>query len=404
MAEESGKISLRTDIVVAGSGLAGLTASLALARAGFEVVNAAPAAGGEDRRTTALLAASVDFLAEIGVWEKLAPLAAPLAVMRIVDATGRLLRAPQVDFRAGEIGLEAFGYNVENAATARVLRKAAGEAGVTFVEEPVTGLAVENDGVTVMLGKDQGRIAAALCVGADGRNSAVRRLAGIGERSWRYRQTALVLNFRHTLPHNDTSTEFHGPNGPFTIVPLGERRSSLVWVEAPETAEQVIGQDTETLALEVERRMGSILGQVTIDSDIQSFPLSGMVAREYGRGPVVLVGEAAHVFPPIGAQGFNLGVRDIELLVSMARMRGRDRLPTLGADFHRRRQIDVASRGLSIDLLNRSLLSDFLPVQAARSVGLFTLGMVGPLRRMVMREGVTPGGQLRGLGGRRRAG
>lgn len=385
-----------TDVVVAGAGLAGLTASLALARAGFGVVNVAPASSREDRRTTALLAASVEFLRETGVWEDIEPLAAPLKVMRIIDATGRLIRAPQVDFRAAEIGLDTFGYNVENAAMVAVLAEAAAAAGVKLVDGAVAGLTVLAGGTQAVL--DNGAtIEAALCVGADGRNSAIRRLAGIGERSWRYRQTAIVLNFAHTLPHGDVSTEFHSPTGPFTLVPLGDGKSSLVWVEEPQAAEYWRLIDPEQLTGEIERRMGSILGKVEIISDVQSFPLSGMVAREYGRGPVVLVGEAAHVFPPIGAQGFNLGIRDIELLVQLVNGRPPEQLQQIGGEYHRRRQIDIASRGLSIDLLNRSLLSDFLPVQAVRSLGLFALSTVGPLRRMAMREGVTPGGQFRSM-------
>ena len=388
--------SKSSEIVVAGGGLAGLTAALALAKRGFSVINAAPKPPREDRRTTALLAASVTFLEEIGVWDDIKELAAPLEVMRIVDATGRLFRAPQVDFRAAEIGLDAFGYNVENAAMVAVLRKAAEAAGVDVLEHAVTGMSVLADGAQIAL-DDGSTVEARLCVGADGRNSAIRRFAGIGERNWRYRQTAIVLNFVHTLPHDDVSTEFHTPTGPFTLVPLGENRSSLVWVEDPQAAEYWRAAGAAELETEIEKRMGSILGKVTLDSDVQAFPLSGMVAREYGRGPVVLVGEAAHVFPPIGAQGFNLGVRDIELLCKLAGSGPADRLPQIGGEYHRRRQIDVASRGLSIDLLNRSLLSDFLPVQAMRSLGLFALGSFGPLRRFAMREGVTPGGQLRAM-------
>ena len=392
-----------TDIAIAGSGLAGLTASVALARLGFRVTNVSPAPTREDRRTTALLAASVELLRRCGVWEDLVSAPAPLEVMRIIDGTGRLIRAPQADFHASEIGLEAFGYNVENSAIEKVLKDACLSRGVHFVEDHVTGLHIREDGVSVETGEGD-VVDARLCIGADGRNSSVRRLAGFAERAWSYRQTAIVLNFTCEYPHENTSTEFHTANGPFTIVPLSERLCSLVWVDQPEAARSWIERPRPKLALEVERRMQSMLGKVEIASDVQAWPLSGMVARRFGSGPLVLVGEAAHVFPPIGAQGFNLGIRDIEVLEKLVSGKRANELGNIGIEYHRRRSADIASRGASIDLLNRSLLSSFLPVQAIRSVGLSLLGTVGPLRRLVMREGVSPGGQAKAVFDRLRTG
>ena len=379
-----------TTIAVAGSGLAGLTAALAMARLGHAVTVLAPETGRQDRRTTAMLAGSVAFLDELGVWNEVAPLAAPLSTMRIIDATNRLIRAPQVDFRSSEIDLPAFGYNIANSAMTTGLRKACAATGnVSFVNASATGATFHGDCVTIAC--DNGEVADfGFVVGADGRNSVLRQAAGIGVREWNYPQTAIVCDFAHTIDHHNTSTEFHTPTGPFTVVPLGNLKSSLVWVEKPEFAQAILSTPVEALNRMIEQRMQSILGKVTITSPVQTWPLSGMTARQFGKGRLALVGEAAHVVPPIGAQGFNLGIRDIELLVELMRS-DNPPMAVLGDQFHRRRSADIAMRTASIDVFNRSLLSDFLPVQLVRSLGLYTIGALSPLRRMIMREGVTPG-------------
>jgi 2-octaprenyl-6-methoxyphenol hydroxylase len=385
------------DVCVAGSGLAGLTAALALGRQGCSVAAIAPAATRPDLRTTALFAASIDYLKRLDVWDKMAQGAAKLASIRLIDATDRLVRAPQVDFHANEIGLEAFGYNVANRVLGSVLRDAAMATGnVTFIEDSVEDASFTHEGATLNLAGGS-TIDCRLAVAADGRNSVLRRVSNIGEHRWQYPQSALVLDFEHEIPHHDVSTEFHTPAGPFAAVPLGEKRSSLVWVEQPGRAEALSALPFEELEIAIEERMQSMLGKIHIVSKVQTWPLSGMTARRYGMGPLVLVGEAAHVFPPIGAQGFNLGIRDVELVDRLAAASGRDGLAGLGERYHARRLLDIGARTAGVDVLNRSLLSAFLPVQIARSLALQAFAGIGPLRRMVMREGVAPGSQLRHL-------
>jgi len=384
------------DVAVAGAGLAGLTAAVALAKAGFDVANIAPGSSRADMRTTALLGGSVSFLERLGVWEKVADKASPLRTMRLIDDTGRLFRAPQVDFRSAEIGLPAFGYNIANQALADALLAAAKSGGVTRIEAGVADASFGREGATLSL-SDGSTLTCALAVGADGRRSALRQAAGIGAVEWSYPQTAIVLDFSHELPHGDVSTEFHTPHGPFTIVPRGDRRSSLVWVDRHQRADQVMAMDAATLERAVEDRMHSMLGKVKVTSPAQAWPLSGMTARACGSGPLVLVGEAAHVFPPIGAQGFNLGIRDVELVGRLAVEAGPGRLSSIGDAYSRRRAGDIGLRTASVDIMNRSLLSGFLPVQMARAIALSALGAVSPLRRLAMREGISPGGHFRHL-------
>ena len=383
------------DIAVIGAGLAGSLAALRLAALGHGVALVAPAMGAGDGRTTALMDQSIAMLRDLGLWDALNGHAAPLETMRIVDGTGRLLRAPPVSFRASEVGLPAFGYNIPNAPfLAELDRQVRATPGIERIEVRLVSLEQAPDAVSLVLGDGTG-IRARLVVGADGRKSALRDLAGIKVSTWTYPQVALVLNFAHERPHGNISTEFHTESGPFTQVPLPGRRSSLVWVLSPADAEDKQQLSPDALGLAIETRMQSMLGKVTVDGTVQAFPLSGMMAQRFGKGRIALVGEAAHAFPPIGAQGLNLSLRDSAALGELV---AEDSIPAdVGDRFDRRRRLDIATRTASVDLLNRSLLSGFLPVQLARATGLHLLSAVGPLRSIVMREGVEPGGSFRAL-------
>ncbi|WP_075289035.1 UbiH/UbiF family hydroxylase [Pararhizobium arenae] len=387
------------DIAVVGAGLAGSLSAIALADSGRSVALVSPASGHSDGRTTALMEHSIGFVRDIGLWEALKPNTAPLATMRIVDGTDRLLRAPVVTFHASEIGLSAFGYNIPNAAFLTLLddeiRK---RANIRRMETTLEGLSFNEDKAILALG-DGTAFSGDLVVGADGRRSKVRDAAGIEVRSWSYPQTAIVLNFSHSLPHQNISTEFHTASGPFTQVPLPGMRSSLVWVQKPADAENTLALSPDDLSRAVEDRMQSMLGKVTVEGRAQSFPLSGMTAHAFGKGRVVLLGEAAHAFPPIGAQGLNLSLRDAMTLIALlGETKGHPLPADFGNRYDQKRRPDILSRTASVDLLNRSLLSDFLPTQLLRAAGLQVLASTGPLRSIVMREGLHPGSALRAFG------
>lgn len=389
------------EIAVIGGGLAGFIAALAMARAGRRVALVAPAAEKTDFRTTALMDQSVRFMERLGLWERVAPDAAGLATMQIIDGTERLIRAPIARFNARDIGIEAFGYNFVNQSLLAALADAvAAEPNITRFSQAAATIAPEKDCVRVTLGDDGGEIEAGFVIGADGRRSKVREAAGIPVRTWAYPQTALVLNFAHTIPHENTSTEFHTQTGPFTQVPLPGNRSSLVWVVRPEQAEALCKLSPEELGTRIEARMQSMLGKVTVEPGVQAWPLSSLVASHFGKGRIALIGEAAHAFPPIGAQGLNLSLRDIIALADLLKAVPERIIPADAGDrFDRRRRLDVWSRTYSVDLLNRSLLSSFLPVQMVRAAGLHLLSGLSPLRNMLMREGVEPGRGLRALPG-----
>ncbi len=386
--------SEKADAVIVGGGPAGLTAAITLAGAGIATVLAGKRPALADNRTTALFAGSVTALETLGVWDLCKAQTAPLSVIRIVDDTGRLWRAPEVKFDADEIGLEAFGYNIENRHLVAALeQKAKSFPTLRMIDDEVVAVDPEADAVTVSL-KSGNTLDAPLVIGADGRRSLCREAAGIGIDERRYRQVALTVCFAHSRSHRDTSTEFHTPSGPFTLVPLPGQRSSLVWVLDPGEAETIAALDDAELSAEIELRAHSIVGKVAVEPGRGLFPLSVATARRFAADRIALIGEAAHVIPPTGAQGLNLGLRDaasIGELAVAAHRRGRDiGGPDVLARYDQMRRADVAGRTLAIDLLNRTLLSDFLPVQGARGLGLYVLDRIGPLRRAVMREGVSP--------------
>ncbi|WFS02298.1 UbiH/UbiF family hydroxylase [Rhizobium tumorigenes] len=384
------------DITIVGGGPAGMIAAIALARGGRRVAFVAPAPAKTDRRTTALMDQSIRFLERLGVWQEIAPSTASLTTMQIIDGTTRLLRAPTVAFHSAEIGLEAFGYNMPNSVLLAALAKAVSEErNIASIEATAAGIDIRDAGVIVTL--DTGEtVRSDFVVGADGRSSMVRDAAHISVKTWSYPQSAMVLNFEHSLPHRNVSTEFHTESGPFTQVPLPGNRSSLVWVQKPDEAARNAARTPDDLSVLVEERMQSLLGKVTVTEGVQVWPLSGMTAAHFGKGRAALIGEAAHVFPPIGAQGLNLSLRDIMALADILCDNPQEAISPLSGDrFDRKRRADILSRTASVDLLNRSLLSDFLPVQVLRAAGLHVLASLTPLRNIVMREGIEPGKGLR---------
>ena len=381
------------DVIVAGAGPAGLVAACLAASQGFATTMVTgPESTRPDPRTVALMMPSLAVLEAAGSWPGLLiGNASPLRKLRLVDDTGAFVSAPELVFSAHELGLEAFGWNIPLAVLKPALEERAQALGVRFHRASVSSSTVSGGVATLCL--DNGReLSSRLVLAADGRNSPLRRAVGIGTVSWSYEQTAIAVSFAHSRPHHGISSEYHKEAGPFTTVPLPGNRSSLVWMERPVRAEALMAFDGKTLAGEIQALSHGELGLVSDIGPRQSFPMSGARAETFARHRVMLIGEAAHIVPPIGAQGLNMSFRDahdaIEL-ITVARDKGDD----FGADmvlseYDGRRQRDVRPRQAVIDLMNRSLLSGYLPMDVGRAAGLAALASFGPLRRFAMTVGL----------------
>ena len=389
-----GDLAASFDVAVIGGGPAGVAAAIALAETGTRTALVARRASYSDNRTTALLGGSVEFLDGLGVWSRCRDKAAALEAMRLVDDTGRLIRAPEVRFSCHEIGLDAFGYNIDNRSLMLALEERAAElANLIRFDDEADSVLTEAEDVAIHTAAGQ-YLTARLVIGADGRRSLCREAAGIDVTRRDLKQTALTFNVAHSRPHRNVSTEFHTPHGPCVFVPLPGDHCSIVWVTSPAEAERLRALTDEDLSAAIEKQSHFILGAMSVEPGRNLFPLAIERPKSFASDRIALVGEAAHVVPPIGAQGLNLGLRDaadIAKLAGKAVAAGRDP----GTDevlkrYDWARRPDILSRTFMIDMANRSLLNDFLPLQPVRAVGMHLLGAIGPLRRFAMREGLAP--------------
>ena len=377
------------DIIVVGGGLAGSAAAVALARNALHVIHLAPAAP-PDRRTSALMMPSVDFMLELGLLDDPRQIGHPLTAIRIIDATPRLIRAPETLFEAQEIGRAAFGWNFSNAALLASFQAAAPPTGPDIRNATVTGYRrAEHLGIVTL--SDGTELNAPLVVGADGKKSLIRTAAKIATREHHFAEAALVCDLELGRPIKGTSIEFHYPHGPFTLVPAGGSKANLVWIDEEPVLRRAQAGGTDALIIAISERSQHLFGSISLSSPSFVFPLSTLTVETAGKDGLALVGESAHAFPPIGAQGLNLGLRDVADLLTSVRAIDRTR-PDWGAkasvDYASRRAPDLARTGGMVDTLFRSLLADMLPSQAMRAGGLWALKLLPPLRRQAFALGM----------------
>jgi 2-octaprenyl-6-methoxyphenol hydroxylase len=379
-----------------------MTAAAAFGCAGFSVICVDPAPPiteerkpGADMRSTALLQPARDMLTEAGVWDDLAVHAAPLQVMRIIDAGGEDGAPRSVkDFNATDISDLPFGWNVPNWRLRQVLaaRLAALETVDFRPGTAATSLFTRTSSARVGL-SDGSRIEARLVVAADGRNSPMRDAAGIGVTTHRYGQKALAFTVTHPIPHENISTEIHRTGGPFTLVPLPDREgmpaSAVVWMD--DGAKSLARASAEVSAFEAEMSARSchVLGPLTLTSERTVWPIISQKADRLSAERLALIAEAAHVVPPIGAQGLNMSLADTASLLALAKNSPED----LGsADmlerYHRTRYPDISVRVQGIDLLNRTSQVESQLLRDARAMGLDALHRVTPIRKTLMQLGL----------------
>lgn len=390
------------DILVSGGGIAGLTAAAAFGAAGFSVlcVDPAPpvttrAAPGADLRSTAFLQPAQAFLDSCGLWDRLADHAMPLQTMRIVDAGGEQPQ-PRVikDFDASDISDKPFGWNLPNWLLRREMAAALNDMpGVDFRPGTATTTLFTRQ-AHARVGLSDGTSAQVrLVIAADGRASPMRQAAGINVSTTRFGQKALAFAVTHPLPHGNVSTEIHRTGGPFTLVPLpdfeGQPSSAVVWMEEGPKAEPLFALPTPDLEDAMSQRSCHLLGRLTLASQRTIWPIIAQHAQRLSGERLALVAEAAHVLPPIGAQGLNMSLNDVATLRDLARG-APDRLgdARMLDSYHRARIADVRARVAGITLLNRTSMLSAPPLRDARAKALDALYSVTPLRKTLMQLGL----------------
>lgn len=390
------------DILVSGGGVAGLTAAASFGAAGFKVICVDPAppvttrdAVGADLRTTAFLQPAQQLLHEAGLWERLADHAAPLQVMRIVDAGGEQPE-PRVikDFNAADISEQPFGWNLPNWLLRReLLARIAQLPNVEF--RPGTGTSrlftrITEARVTL---SDGDQIRAKLVIACDGRTSPMRQAAGIAAKTTRYGQKALAFAVTHPVPHDNVSTEIHRSGGPFTLVPLpdyqGQPSSAVVWMERGPRADALQKMESGAFEEEMTRRSCGLYGPLTLASRRSIWPIISQSAERLDGQRLALMAEAAHVVPPIGAQGLNMSLGDLRCLLDLAQARpdGLGDAQMLSA-YHKARHNEILLRVKGIDLLNRTSMLSQRPLRDLRALGLNALYSLAPVRRNLMQMGL----------------
>lgn len=383
-------VKTHADAIVVGGGLAGMAAAIALAKSGLHTILLAPL-GPPDRRTSALMMPSVQYLQSAGLIDAPAELGHALTQIRIIDATGRLIRAPETLFDSKEAGLDAFGWNFANS---RLLERfhAIAASLPNLDTRPIGVVGMSSDGTTKSVELTDGsKLTAALVVGADGKKSTIRAAAGVIARESNFTQSALVCDLELSRSIGGASIEFHYPNGPFTLVPAGDRRANLVWIDQLNTLQAAKAASPEQFIDMLMTKSQRLFGAITPVTPAHIFPLSTLHVDRAGADGVVLVGEAAHAFPPIGAQGLNLGLRDVaDLAHVIADMdcTQPDWADQVSTAYANRRAADLVRTGGMVDTLFRSLLADMLPAQALRSGGLWALKLLPALRKQAFGIGM----------------
>jgi 2-octaprenyl-6-methoxyphenol hydroxylase len=392
----AGPDPIRADVLIAGGGFAGLALAVALRQAlgrRFAVTVADPALAAipsRDPRASAIAAAARRLFEAIGVWDAVAGEAQPMLDMVVTDS--RLDDAVRPTFLTfgGEVEPgEAFAHMVENRHLIDALVAKARDEGVDLRAAAVTDFETGPQRVTARL-SDGGELSVRLLVGADGARSAVRERAGIATHGWNYDQSALVMTVEHERDHNGRAEEHFLPAGPFAILPLTGRRSSIVWTEATKEAERLLALPDEDFHAELEKRFGLQLGDIKVAGPKRAFPLGLHTARSFIGERLALIGDAAHVIHPIAGQGLNMGLRDAAALAEVVADAARLGLDPGDAEtlerYQRWRRFDTMAMGVATDGLNRLFSNKSDVLRLARDIGLGFVERMPALKRVFIRE------------------
>ena len=388
------------DVLIAGGGFAGLTLAIALRQAlgrSFAVTVADPALSvshAGDERASAIVAAARRLFETIGVWQTVADDAQPILDMVVTDSRLNDAVRPVFLTFGGEIEPgEPFAHMIENRTLVDALEAKAREVGVELKAAAVKDFARPVSGAGPNVGarlSDDSEISARLLVAADGARSTIRTAAGIATHGWNYGQSAIVINVEHARDHEGRAEEHFLPAGPFAILPLKGRRSSIVWTEQAQEAERIMALPDEAFHAELEQRFKLHLGALKVAGARRAHPLGFFVARSFIADRIALVGDAAHIIHPVAGQGLNMGLKDVaalaEVVVDAARLGLDPGSASVLEQYQRWRRFDTMTMGFATDGLNRLFSSRSDLLRVARDVGLGLVERVPGLKRLFIRE------------------
>jgi len=390
----------KCEILVCGGGITGLLAANIFASKGYKVMCVDPSNHlstldplGADFRSTAFLQPSIELLQEANIWQNLLPFATPLKIMRIIDAGGSDGRPRTVkEFDSSEISEKPFGWNLQN-------HKIRHELYTKLESLPNVEIRYGHKLIKILTRTTRAKayvsdstvIDAQLILGADGRNSFIRNTSGIKSETHTSGQKALVFTINHTRPHKNISTEIHMTGGPFTFVPLQDVNkspcSAVVWMEHDGNASELLKLSKENFEIAATKRSCGVLGDITLISNRSIWPIITQVAERFSAERVALIGEAAHVIPPIGAQGLNMSLADIGLLSELSDKHDLGNY-TMLEEYNRKRLISVNIRAKGISLLNSVSMSETQWIKDLRNSGLGVIYDSVSIRKKLMQLGV----------------
>jgi 2-octaprenyl-6-methoxyphenol hydroxylase len=386
----------QTEVLIAGGGFAGLTQAIAL-REGlgsqFSVTVADPALGkshADDERASAIVAAARRLFETLDVWRAVADTAQPILDMVVTDSRLDDVVRPIFLTFAGDVEPgEPFAHMIENRFLIAALEAKARASSITLLPSAVSRVSPNGDRVTVQL-TDGSTISPRLLVAADGARSSIREQAGIAVRGWEYGQSAIVTTVGHERDHEGRAVEHFLPAGPFAILPLKGRRSSIVWTESANEAQRIMELPGDAFHGELEQRFKLHLGEIHTVGARRAHPLGLFIARSFVANRIALVGDAAHIIHPIAGQGLNMGLRDIAALAEVIVDAARLGLDVGAADvlerYQRWRRFDTMAMGLATDGLNRLFSNRSAALRLIRDVGLGLVDRVPDLKRLFIRE------------------
>lgn len=388
--------TLQSEVLIAGGGVAGLALAAALMRSlkpGFRVTvcDAAlarkPAA---DDRVVAIAAGARKLLEAVGAWHRLTGPVQPIREMIVTDSRlNDVVRPVFLTFEKNDDPDQPIAHMVENRDLMVALREAAKEAGVSFEAAAIEGFetTLENSAAWLADGK---RLHSRLLVAADGGRSTLRMQAGIKTVSWDYGQSGIVATIGHARDHEGRAEEHFLPAGPFAILPLAGKKSSIVWTEPKEEAARLVGLPLADFQVELERRFGLKLGEIEVLSKPKAFPLGFTVARKFVADRFALLGDAAHVIHPIAGQGLNLGIRDAaalaECITDAARLGLDPGAPEVLSRYERWRRFDTLGMSFATDGLNRLFSNNSGALKVLRDVGMGLVDRMPPLKNFFIQE------------------